>query len=427
MSIDSEVNDVDEVTKKIRVKIPADQVNQEFDQALNEVSKTVKLKGFRPGKAPRHLVEKMHGSRVRMEVANRLISSSLEELVKDLKIEMVGSPEIEVSSFEPGELLEYTASVSIFPSPNLADYSKLKVSVTARKVEDKDVDRVMEEMRDHHAELKKNEFRSSAKQGDVVDLSVAVGLEGEQAGRPEPVVTRLGDKLLPEEVEQACEGMEIGESKSLTVTLPDDHQVPKLRGQKAVYQFTLNLIYDKILPELNDEFAKKLGAGSLLESRLKVREQLEQATKEQTKSDVHAAIIKSLAEINKFLVPQVIIDDQIRSLLVRGGLVDPNKIDPNRISVESFRDKLGDVALERAKSTIILDKIAEIEKLQANEEEIEKALGEIAADNKVEVSEVKKYFRQGGRMVSLAMQLTRDKVLSFLEGRCEVTFSEESA
>lgn len=427
MNIDSEVNDIDEVTKKIKVTIPAEKVTQEFNEAITEVSKTVKLKGFRPGKAPRHMVEQMHGSRVRMEVANRLISSSLEELVKDLKIEMVGSPEIEVSSFEPGQLLEYTASLSIFPSPNLADYKKLKVSVVQRKVEDKDVDRVLEEMRDHHAELKKNEFRTAAKQGDVVDLSVAVGLEGEEAGRPEPVVTRLGDKLLPEEVEQACEGMEIGQSKSQTVTLPDDHQVPKLRGMKAVYNLTLNTIYDKILPELSDEFAQKIGSSSMLDARIKVREQLEQANKEQIKADVHAAIIKVLTEANKFLVPQVIVDDQIRSLLVRGGIVDPNKVDPNRISVEPFREKLGDVALERAKSTIILDKIAELEKLQASEEEIEKALGEIATENKVDMVEVKKYFRQAGRMVSLAMQLTRDKVLSFLETKTEVTFSEESA
>jgi len=429
MSFESEVSDIDEVTKRLKVQIPAERVSEEFESAIKGLMNTAKVKGFRPGKAPRQMIEQQHGSRVQMEVANRLISSTLQEALSKLKIDMVGMPEIDVSNFEPGQKIEYTADISVFPSPSVKGYDKFEVSVQKREVLDKDVDQFIDGVRERTATLRKLEFRNTVQDGDVIDASICIYLDGEEPSGSEPLVVRIGEGLLPADVEKGLIGLEVGETRELSSTIPDNHADEKVRGKKAHYKVTLNTISERVMAEPTDEWAKTLGLNveTMLELRIKVREMLEQEKKRGIDEETQAAVLKQLVERNDFKVPQVIVDDQIRQLLVRMGIVDTKKVDPSRLSMEPFREKLGATALERSRGTILIDKIAEMEGLKATPEEIDKALGEIATGSNVTLAEVKKYFSDSNRMIGLALELTRNKVLEMLAGRAKVNWTDKAA
>ncbi|MBX7139331.1 MAG: trigger factor [Oligoflexia bacterium] len=429
LDFESELQEIDEVTKKIKIQIPAAQVEKEYKEAMGELAGTVKLKGFRSGKAPLPMVEKIHGSRVRMEVANRLISNTLNQAVGKLKLDLVGVPEIDVSSFEPGKAIEYTANLAIYPSPQIKSYQSFEVSVPKREVGETNIEEAINGLRERAATLKKIELRTSVKAGDVIEAQASITVDGEEPSRPEPLVVKLGEKSLPDEVEKGLEGLEVGEKREISAVIPDDHPNQNMRGKKATYSITLNALYDKVLPEVTDEFAKGLSAGAetVLELRMKVREMLEADFKRESDRDVQTEVLKILLKENEFNVPQAMVDDEMRHMLVRMGVVDAEKIDPARIPVEAFRDKLGPMALERVRTTIVVDRIAELENLKASEQEIEKAQSDMAESSGISLQEVRKYYTDRNHLVRLALDITRNKVMDLLVSRAKVKYTEAKA
>jgi trigger factor len=435
MDVESNVEEVDEVTRLLTVKIPAGDVAKEVDVELSRLSKQVRLKGFRPGKAPKNLVEKQHGARVRLEVAHRMISGTLKDIVEKHSLDMVGDPDIDIASpLEPGQELEYKASISLFPTPEIKGYDSFTVEVPKKEVTDADVDEALEKIRESKATPQKVEFRTKAQKGDVIDASLEMIVDGEKPERPEPLVVAIGENALPAELEEGLIGMEIGETKEIKGKVPHQHDHDHSDGeeccdhvdQEAIYKVVLNGLSEKVLPELNDEFAKSSGheVETLLELRLKVREQLEAQADEGAKADVHVAILDQILDANEFLVPQIMVDNEIRNLLIRTGLVNPQQMDPAKIPVEAFRENLGETAAKRVRTSVVVDRVAEIEKLQASQEELTTAMQELADANGIPLDEVKNYFLDQGRAINFALEQTRNKVLEFLEGRANVTFVE---
>jgi trigger factor len=423
MDFKSEVTDIDQVTKQFTVTIPAEKVVKESESALTGYAAKTRIKGFREGKAPRDLVEKLHGNDIRVEVANRLISSSLNDLIKEHKLDVVGDPEVNVPTFEPGKEIAYTAKVSVFPNPEIKKHDKFKVKVTKREVKDSDIEDVIEDMRKSRATPQKLAFRNKAQKDDVIDAMLAVEVEGEQASRPEPLAIVLGAATLPVEVEDQIIGMEIGESKEIASMIPEAHPNQAIRGKKALFKITLNSLSERILPALDDKFAEtvKMGVSTLLELRIKIRKELEQYFAQEIKKDTQAAVLDQLLEQYNFQVPQPLVDDEIRSVLMRNGAVDP-KQDISRVSMAPFREKLGEVSARRVRGAIIVDQIGKNENLKATDEDIEKSMEEIAQQNGVTKDDVRKFFLSQERGLGFLLEITRNKVLESLVARAEVEF-----
>ena len=165
--VNSSIENIDEVTRQIKISIPAEQINKEVEEALTRAARTTTVKGFRAGKAPRHMVEALHGTRVRVEVADRLIAASLSDVARKHEMDIVGNPQIDIQAVEPGKPLEFTARVSLFPHPEIKGYEKFHVRVPKHEPTDADIDQVIERMRRSKATLKKLEFRNTAQEGDV--------------------------------------------------------------------------------------------------------------------------------------------------------------------------------------------------------------------------------------------------------------------
>ncbi|MCB0333693.1 MAG: trigger factor [Bdellovibrionales bacterium] len=422
----SSVVDIDEVTKQVEVSIPAQVVNEAIEAELGRIAKTTTLKGFRKGKAPKNMVERLHGSRVRMDIAHRLISNSLPEVIQKHKIDAIGEPEIDISSFEPGQQLDYKANLFLFPTPEVKGYDGVKVESPKHEVTDENVDAALEEIRRSKATVTKIEEggRDVAQKGDVIDSSLIVEIEGEEAGPAEPLVVAIGEGALPEDLEAGLLGMKVGEEKAIESKIPDDHKDEALRGKVTIYRVTLNGLSERVLPEVDDQFAKDCGfdVETALELKLKIREQLEETSRGEEKADAQARILDALLETNIFAVPQILVDDEIRNLLMKNGLVDPNKVDLRRFSVAPFRQGLNDIATKRVRTAVLVDRIAEQENLTATDEDLEAAYQEMAEKSGMPLEEVKKFFADEHRRMNFSLEQTRNKVLDFLVEKASVKY-----
>lgn len=428
MSFNAEVLDVDQVTKQVKISIPPETFSEEFESVIGNLVKTSAVKGFRAGKAPRQLVERMHGERVKFEVANRLISRTLFDTVREKSIDMIGEPDIDVSSIEPGKELNFTAQISVFPKPEVSGYESISVEVQKREIKASDVDDMIEKIRHTKATSKKLESRDIAEKGDVIDASLSVTLEGEtEPSRPEPLQVQVGMGFLPEELDAGIVGMKVGEEKVIDGKVPDTHREEQLRGKPARYAVTLKGLSEKVLPELNDAFVESLerSAKTVAELRAEFEKQIEGENQKAIDNDIQVAVIDKLVEGNMFPVPQVLVDEEIRALLVRFGMVNPQQVDVSKIDVTRFRAGLGEVALKRVRGSILVDRIAEKEKITASADEFEKWCVDFAAQNNLPVEDIKKYFGTPERVAQQLAELSREKALKFLRDKSQVALVDK--
>ena len=426
--VTSSVEELSPVSKRINVSIQASHVEQEVQAALSKAAQTATIKGFRPGKAPRQMVEMVHGPRIRLEVTDRLISSSLNNIVKKNELDVLGSPELEIESVEPGKNLEFRATVALFPKPDVKNYDSFSVKVEKRQATDSEVDEQIERLRVSKATVRPITGRTTSHKGDVAKLSLQIAIEGQPPARPEPAVIVLGEGRLPSEVEDALLGCEVGQERVVESKIPDTYRDPDLRGKPATYKMTLESLSERLLPEVDDAFARSVSEqlGTLLELRLKVRESLEQEYERQARVDAESAVLDQLVAANQFEVPQPLVDDEIRSLLVRMGAVDQRKTDVRQISVEPLRAELQDSALKRVQTAILVDRIGQIENLMATEDELRERVRELASSSQVSEEEVTKFLAKEGRLVNLMLELTRTKVIAFLMKRTSVAYEPKS-
>lgn len=428
----SEVRDLDEVTKEVRLTISPEKFKSVMNDELANLAKSTKVKGFRPGKAPRQMLEKMYGERVKFEVFHKLISSGLYDCVRLNSIDMVGEPELadmpELDLTKNSDI-EVSAKISVLPKPEIKGYDAFTVEVPKSEVAPADIDAEVEKLRMSKSTLRKVELRQNAQKGDVIDASVTVTVEGEEQARPEPIRAQLGDGQLIPELDEGIIGMAVAEQKEIEGSMPADHRNEKLAGKKAKFVVTLNSISERDLPELNDDFVAGLDMGvkSVLELRVDLGKKLEAEATKRVKGDTEVAVLDQLVERNQFAVPQPLIDEEIRALLVRLGFVDPKKMRVDRINVEPFRKQFGDVALKRVRSAILIDRLSELEKLAATEDEIRASVEERAAEHGISAEDLLAAVREGNRLEQWGLELTREKVMKVLIDRTKVSYVEKKA
>lgn len=425
MDFQSEIKDIDEVTKAISITIAENMIKAEYETTMMELVKTAEVKGFRPGKAPRNIVENMHGAKAKLDVKNRLISKSLQQVIEQNGIDFVGYPDIQ--DMQDGAEVKFTAKIAIFPRPEIKEYEKFSAKVPNAEVTNEDVDKFIENLREQAGTPAKLAFRNTAKDGDIAEFTLQeVGVERSEEQKPHQM--QIGKQGSPE-LSQALIGMEIGTTKEIELEVPKpaaDHvhgeDCDHSNDPKVKTKFNLNLISlsEKVLPELNDDFAKNFeGIGSVLELRIKVRETLEKDKKESQKKAVHSAVIKDLTDKYKFAIPQVMIDEEVRNILMRQF---PNAdIDFDKINIEPFRKDMGAAAEDRVRAAIIVDRIAENENITISQEDFENWVNAAYGLDPKTVEEFQRMYRSNARVKrKMDLEITRDKVLEMLHSRTVV-------
>lgn len=422
-----EISEVGALTRNVKVAIASTRYSNEVKSALSKHASTAQLKGFRPGKAPLSMIEKLYGERIRFETAQRLIDESFSAVVQERELAYIGDPNISIKSMTLDEGIEYTAEIELYPRPDIKDYSAFKFSVPKREVVDADVDQVLNRVREQRGKLEKVESREVVQEKDVLNLEVTISAAGDEAAKPEPAFVQLGRKQLPEEVEKGLVGCKLGESRSFNLTVPDNHHVAELRGKAAKYDVLVKEIYAIELPELNDEFVQAVSSEikTVADLRERIKADLQQENERQARVDAQTKILDQLVEQNQFEVPARLVDQELRSLVTRSGALDVRNMDRNApFPLDDYREAFGEMARKRVQRAVIVDRICDLEKIEPGKAEVEKGLANIS-ESGLDEKQLKEFFNDRARVQSFVADLRREMALDFLFGRAEIEYTKE--
>lgn len=421
--------------REIELEIPADNVQKATEKVARDIARMARIPGFRPGKAPVTLVRRRFAEDIQGEVVQSLVPEYLEKALDEKKLVPVTRPSIDHVEFKEGEPLKFRAVFEVLPEFELGDYKNLQVQVDEIQVGDEQVDKALEEMRDRAATYVPVEGRA-AKDGDYV----LIKLIGTPVGGGEPVqadniLCHLAGEETLESFTENLRGANPGETKQFESRYPDDYPDPKLAGKTYKYSVSVQDIKEKKLPELNDEFAKDAageqgGASTLAELRQKLRENLDAAKEQEQTAQGREKILETLVQQHDFPVPEALIESQmdvrlervVRSLAAQG-------VDPRAVNVDwvSLRKNQRQKAINDVKAELLLDRIAEAEKVEATGEDVEKEIATLSERSGESATALRARLTKQGALDRMKSKLRSDKVIDLLyrTARIETTAKNE--
>ncbi len=313
------IDEVNATRRKLAVEVPVEEVAAEFDRAFGRVQKQAKLKGFRPGRAPRSVVEKLFGDQVRADVLSHLIEHSYSDAVKQAGLRPVGPPEIVPESIESGKPLRYSATIDVLPKIEIGDTNGLAAKRPRREVTETDVDRAIEQLRESLAELRPVEGREEAREGDFVSIDYAGFVDSRPMpdGKRENRLFELGKGMVPPEFERALVGAKVGESKTVEVSYPTEHADASIAGKTARFDLSLRAIREKILPAADDDLAKEHGECPTLAELARQASRANRAIRFSARATNRFAsnCSTSSCSSNPFEVPVSLVDRQVNAFV----------------------------------------------------------------------------------------------------------------
>lgn len=310
------VESIGTLGRRLKVAVPADQVEKEFNARLQRLSKQVKMPGFRPGKVPLKMVEAQYGGRLIDEVAGELVQTTLYEAIGSQGLRPAGDPKIERKPFVRGEQLEYTVEFEIFPEVKRFDLTGVRIERPVVTVGEEDVNRTLETIRKQRANWKLVE--RAANLGDRLTIDFVGRIDGKEfeGGKANAFQVVLGSGTLLKDMEQGLVGAKMSDARQISVKFPSDYRHSPLAGQTAEFDVKVSDVTEAVLPELNESFAKDLGVkdGNLDVLRSDVKANLEREASARARAIVRARALKQLLDANPVEVPRSLLDAEVTRL-----------------------------------------------------------------------------------------------------------------
>ena len=335
------------------VQIPSAQVDEAVEKKLRDLSKTVRIDGFRPGKVPLKVVQQKFGGHVRQEVIGDVIESSYQEALMQEKVRPAGMPSIDSVSSEEKQDMSYTATFEVYPEIEKLDLESIEVEKSLVEISDQDFEDMIQKLREQRKSWK--ECKAAAKKGYQVMVDFEGRIDGEMfeggAGKDMPVEIGAG-QMLPE-FEAGLEGIKAGEEKVVDVTFPEDYHGREVAGKTAQFTLKATRVSKPELPEVDEEFAKGFGIqdGDLDKMRADIRANMEKEKNDRLKQDLKNRVMAGLLEHNSIIAPSALVAEEIRNLRAQAaGRMgqDPSAVDENALPDELFREEAARrVQLER--------------------------------------------------------------------------------
>ncbi|HSH38618.1 MAG TPA: trigger factor [Chthoniobacterales bacterium] len=424
----------------LRIELPPDEVRKEWDSIANNYARYAKIPGYRPGKAPKPVIERKFRKEIQDEVTKKLVSKSYHEAVAEKQLRVVSLTNLEDVEFGDDRSMRFRATVLTAPEFELPEYKGIEVQLPSTEVTEFDVDEAIERLREQSADFTDVPERPLALEDfAVIDFDGSIG--GVPISELAPNASKnlqggkkfwlrvAADNFLPGFVDQIV-GMNIGQTRSVQVEFPAEFPVPELAGKKADYAVTLNEIKQKVLPELNDEFAAKLMPGKTLHD---LRHTLEHNIEHEKEHEVERAneqqVVRFLHERISFDLPPALLKNETRRAL--NELVHRNR--ERGVPDEMLKDKekeliegAGSLAAHRLKTNFILHRIAERENIKITRDDVDERIREEAARYNMPVDKMRKELEQNDRIDGLAEELLLGKTLDFLKSNATVQASSSS-
>lgn len=384
---------------KLTIETGVEEFEKAVEKAYQKQKSQISIPGFRKGKVPRQMVEKMYGKEVFYEeAANLLIPDAYDKALDECEEDIVSSPKIEVVQIEAGKPFIFTATVAIKPEVKLGKYKGVKVDKIDTAVTDEEIDEEINKERENNARTITVEDRP-VKDGDMTSLDFEGFVDGEafEGGKGEDYPLTIGSGAFIPGFEEQLVGAEIGKEVEVKVTFPEDYQAEHLQGKEAVFKCTVKEIKEKELPELDDEFASEVSEfETLAEYRENVKKNLTEKKEKDAKNAKEEAAIKAVVEASEMEIPEPMLESQQRQMvdefaqrITMQGLSMEQYFQFTGTNYQQMVEQVKPQALERIKSRLVLEAVVKAENIEVSEEDYEKELETMAEVYQMELAKVK--------------------------------------
>jgi len=412
--------------KKIFFEIPSNTVSEELESTYRALNQNVKLKGFRPGKVPRSILSRYYKTKIEEEVTSKLIVDSFRKAVEEHHLLPVAEPTVLDRVFEEGKDFTYTVTVEVKPEVTVDSYLGLEVEMPGVSIADEEVEAQLKILQDSHAQLKPLDSPRPIQEKDLVILD----FEGSLSGKPlegwkvNNHLVEAGSKTLVGDLDLQLIGLSQSEEKNILITLPENYPKKELAGKEIHVHLKVKEIKEKILPPLDDELAKDVGDySSLADLKARLRQTLEEQKKDQAHQAAKGKILDLLIEKHPFPVPKSMIERQVQNLISRAEIRlarQGMKLEESNVDRQKLHESFQPMAEKEVQGSLILEKIAEVEKLSVSEAEIEEKFEKLAAQTNQRVEAVKKFYQKKDLGEDLRAQMLEEKTLDFLLSQAKI-------
>jgi trigger factor len=412
------VESIGKLERRMQVQVPAERVSNEIATRLKTLSRTARLKGFRPGKAPLKVIRQQFGMQVHREVIGELLQSSFAEAVSQKQLAPAGSPRIEPQSVAEGQDLKYVATFEVFPEIALQPIDALEIDRSAAEVTESDVDAMIERLRKQ--QMKYTPATRPAMIGDKVWVDFEGAIDGAAfaGGKGENVALVLGEGRMLPELERGLIGTGAGDPKQIEVNFPADYRATELAGKLANFQVQVKTVEESSLPELDEEFCKAYGVaeGGVPKLREDVKANMRRELAQNLRNRNKSAVLDKLFQLNPIDVPNSLLESQIRDMQVeamrRAGTKDVSQAPP--------REPLVEPARRRVALGLILNDIIRRENLTADRAKVDARLDEMVGAYGDSVALKRAYQQNADAMRQVESLALEDQVVDWVLSHAKV-------
>jgi trigger factor len=419
--------------KKLQVEVPAQQVQAELDKRYKELAKSARIKGFRPGKVPRHVLKSYYGKSVESEVSNHFVQETYPEALKESNLKPLVEGDVDEITFADSGAFVYEATVEVAPVFEVQGYKGLEVKKPVIAVSDQQIQKDLELMRDRHAQLRALESERPIREGDFAVVAFTPSVDGKvfEKGVAADHMLEVGKGTLHPDFDAHLLGRKVDDQISFDLAYPDNAPTPEIAGKTVRFEVTIKEIKEKNLPELNDEFAKEAqNLETLDELRQDIRARLEKQETDKAEMATRQQFVDKLLELTPLEMPAKAVDHEVDQLLGQlqyqfqsQGL----KLDASSFNTPEIRAEYRVQGEKNLRLRLILDQIANQENLSLTEADLEEITGEIARVLRKDVETVKSLHADSQIMEQMKQTRLHDKVWSLLKEHAQYRDATEAS
>jgi trigger factor len=412
------------VLVQLNIQVDAERVTKEYEQAFQKVQRSARIKGFRPGKAPRDIVQRVFGARVEADVMQRLVDETFPQATAQEQMFPVNQPTVEPTRLRAGETFSYTAKVEILPKIESVTYEGLEAARPKTVPTTEQVDQELENLRRANSTLEVPSQNRPIQAKDVVSCDIEIQVAGEVvpgAGSSGVSVEIGGGQVFPE-IEKALEGARLGDKVTAEVEMPASHPNAALSGKRATFKLEVKEVKERILPNLDDEFAKDLGDfATLADLRADVERQLGLQLKDQSDATLAERLVNALVLANPIPVPPSLVDQQARlserEIIMRAI---QQGTQATGLGAE-LKKKVLEESEVKVRAGLIMAEIAKKEAIQIGNEQIEEGLKELAEQTGKNVAKLRAEYSDPRKREMLVGMILENKVLDLIEAKAKIS------
>ena len=425
-----QVENLEHNMAKLTIEVDAAEFDAACKKVYNRKKGSFSLPGFRKGKVPMNMIEKTYGAGVFYEdAANEIMPKAYADALEETKLDVVSSPEVDVTQIGKGQNFIFTVTVAVKPEVTLGQYKGLEVEKEAVEVTDEEVDAELKKAQEQNAREVTVEDRP-VKEGDIITLNYAGTIDGVpfDGGTAESQKLEIGSHSFIDTFEDQLVGLNIGDEKDVEVTFPEEYHEPSLSGKPATFHVKVLGITEKQLPEIDDDFAQDTTEfDSLAEYKDDIKAKLLEEKEETAKNTMENALVEKAVENAQMDIPDAMIDSQVDQMVQEfqqrvsyQGISFEQYLQFTGQTLDAMKESMRPEAVRRIQSSLVLEAIVAAENIEASDEDLDKEFERMASMYQMDVEQIKS-FMQDSQKENMKSDIAIQKAVDFLREQAEVT------